>query len=174
MKEKHNGEIGLWKFIYCLMIIILHYTVNAKSSVRFGFAGGSIGVEFFFIVSGYLLGKKALKVKKYDSVGKETYEYIKKRIKGIYPLYIIILLFTFIGFLIIKNYKFYQILNFIWDFLFLRNAGLKYSTLIYVGWYLSVLFIMSLILYPLVVKYKENFLYLIGPVIILLVGGFLF
>lgn len=172
MKEKHNGVIGLWKFIYCLMIIILHYTVNAKSSIAFGFKGGSIGVEFFFIVSGYLLGKKALSTLKYENLGEETHKYLKKRIASIYPLYFLILLFTFIGFVIIKNYKTYQIINFIWDFLFLRNAGLKYSTLIYVGWYLSVLFIASLILYPLVLKYKKNFIHIIGPAIIIFVGGY--
>ena len=67
----------------------------------------------------------------------------------------------------------YNKANFIWDILLLRNAGIPYRTLIYVGWYTTVLVVMSLVLYPLVLKYKNKFLYIIGPLIIFFIGSYI-
>ncbi len=55
--KKHNGVIGLWKFIFCLLIVVLHTGIGIPNRI---FKFGSIGVEFFFLVSGYLLAKSAV------------------------------------------------------------------------------------------------------------------
>lgn len=63
MKSKHNGIISLWKFIFCIVIIGFHLNaIQHYKNTNFGFLYGSIAVEFFFIVSGYLLAKKALTI----------------------------------------------------------------------------------------------------------------
>lgn len=172
-REKHNGEIAFWKFIYCLMIIALHFFSTMKFNGKFSFLGGSIGVEFFFVVSGYLLGKKAFTKSTFKNVGLETYNYMKNRIKKIFPTVFIILVVSMVFYLSTKKYYLYQIANFVWDFLFLRNVGIKYYTLMYVGWYTSVLMISSLILYPMIIKWKDTFSYVIAPIIIIFIGGFI-
>ena len=60
MKEKHNGIISFWKFIFSLLILALQGGMMRKDAI-YSFKGGSIGVEFFFIVSGYLFCHKCLK-----------------------------------------------------------------------------------------------------------------
>ena len=173
MKTKHNGEIALWKFVYCLMIIALHFFVTISYHGDLDFNGGSIGVEFFFIVSGYLLGKKALSGKKEGNIGNATYAYMKNRVLKMMPMVYLILFFSLIFYLNVRHYQNYQIANFVWDFLFLRNSGLKYSTLMYVGWYISVLLFSSLLLYPVILNYKKTFTSIIGPIIILLCGCYI-
>ncbi len=173
--RKHNGTIALWKFIYCLMIIALHVGVqkpfNSMNVIRF--SGGSIGVEFFFIVSGYLLGKKALSIENYQDLGLETKKYMIKRVKNLIGMTTIVFIFSYFFFTAVNEYAIYNKVNFIWDILLLRNAGLEYRTLIYVGWYTSVLMIASLCLYPLILKYKNKFTYIIGPLIVIFVGSYI-
>ena len=56
--KKHNGIIGFWKFMFCILILLFHCA--EKMGKNGFFESGRIGVEFFFIVSGYLMTKKAL------------------------------------------------------------------------------------------------------------------
>ena len=72
---KGKNSIPFWRIVFTLLIIMLHcgYT-----------QGGYIGVEFFFLVSGFLLakgyyGKKQTSIK----------QYIKKRIIRLYPMYLV-------------------------------------------------------------------------------------
>ena len=51
--KKHNGIIG-----FCILILLFHCA--EKMGKKGFFESGRIGVEFFFIVSGYLMTKKAL------------------------------------------------------------------------------------------------------------------
>lgn len=173
MKEQHNGTISLWKFIYCLMIIALHVgALDIFKTENIRFSGGSIGVEYFFIVSGFLLGKKALKKVKLNDLGIETRDYILRKLKTLIPMTLIVFIFSFIFFNSVNNYAMHDKVNFIWDILLLRNSGISYRTLIYVGWFTTVLVFSSLILYPLVLKYKNKFVYIIGPIIVMLIGSY--
>ncbi len=68
-RSGRNGNIDLMRFVFCLIIIL--YQINNRldlnppfglSEKYFSFCGeGRIGVEFFFIVSGYLLAVTAKK-----------------------------------------------------------------------------------------------------------------
>lgn len=79
VKKKHNGIISFWKFMFCIMIVIFHVTCNMYSEGKL-MQNGRIGVEFFFLVSGYLMAKKALNRKKQKiSIAQETVQYIWKK-----------------------------------------------------------------------------------------------
>ena len=98
MKEKeHNGIIAFWKFILCLLIIAFHAGYGYSSAEKL-FTGGSIGVEFFFLVSGYLFCKKVLK---YEGKDKDIFEdNLKstwKSIKRFFP-FVFILVITSVFF----------------------------------------------------------------------------
>ena len=175
MTKKHNGEIALWKFIYCLMIIALHIgaTLNFKYGIFFN--GGSIGVAFFFIVSGYLMSENALsKIDvKNDEIGDVTISFLKKKAFKIIPY----ILFAYIACLlyqvIVNNFPIYKIINSIFEPLLISQAGFRNSSVNYVTWYISAMFIDMLILYPIILKQKKNYYKIIAPLLVILIGGYI-
>ena len=73
--KKGNNSISFWRIIFTLLIIMLHC----------GFTqGGYIAVEFFFLVSGFLLAKGY-----YGDKHTSLKQYIKKRIQRLYPMYFV-------------------------------------------------------------------------------------
>lgn len=169
--KNHNGIISFWKFAFCVMIIALHLSVSMKQKY---FLGGSIGVEFFFIVSGYLLGKAALNEKN-DNIGEKTNSYIMKKVKRLFPYMLFSWLFAMVLFVNTNEipYAKHDIINSIWDIMFLKNSGMVYRTFLGVSWYISAMLICMIGLYPLVLKYKKSFVYIIAPLIVILIGGYI-
>ena len=84
---KRNGEIDLLKFLFSLMIVIYHTKNFTEYYGQNLFMQGSIGVSFFFLVSGYLLaystGKIQLESK--DAVGPQAVKFVERKIKGLLP-----------------------------------------------------------------------------------------
>lgn len=179
--KKHNGIISFWKFMFTLMIIALHVGLRMKSMLDIKlpnkniFNGGSIGVEIFFIVSGYLITKNAFRVNTENSnLGVITFKYIWKKIKVFFPYILIAYLCALILHIKISNLKDYQVINTIWDILLLRMSGIKYwHGVLGVAWYISAMLICMIILYPLAIKYKKNFIYIIAPLNVIFVGGWI-
>ena len=179
--KKHNGIISFWKFMFTLMIIALHVGLRMKGMLGITlpnkniFNGGSIGVEFFFIVSGYLMTKSALRVNIENSnLGLITFKYIWKKIKAFFPYMLIAYSCALILHIQISNLKNYQIINTIWDVLLLRMSGIKYwHGILGVAWYISAMLICMIILYPLAIKYKKNFIYIIAPLSVIFIGGWI-
>lgn len=62
MKER-NHTIDLLKFIFSLVIMLRHSEMMFQGDMKYDhmiFPGGSRAVEFFFIVSGYLIAAACL------------------------------------------------------------------------------------------------------------------
>lgn len=54
MKTKRVGEIDFWRFVFSLIIVLLHIrAIVGEENCLFN--NGAYAVEFFFILSGYLL-----------------------------------------------------------------------------------------------------------------------
>ena len=90
---KKNGRIELLRFLFALIILLFHIQKRfAKSPVPMGDTGlyffnhGCIGVEFFFLVSGYLLAAGCYKLRDEpcDFIGTETAGVMWKKIKHIF------------------------------------------------------------------------------------------
>lgn len=173
--KKHNGIIGFWKFAFCLLILIYHANIFKSGNETILFSKGSIGVEFFFLVSGFLLAKSVFnkKEQKEESLGKETILFIYKKIKRFFP-YILV---CFIGGLIVKTiYSDMTIRDYvlsIWELFFLRMAGFRTTVVNGAAWYISAMLLAMLILYPLLRKFKKNFIYLGAPIIVIFLAGIL-
>ena len=174
-KEKRNGIISLWKFLFAIVIAFFHCSQFYQDLKNPFFYGGYIAVEFFFIVSGFYLAKKLIK-EKYDTkniVG-ETIKYIFKKILKLFP-YILI---AYISSIIIRlyynpNLKTNELINSIWNLFLLREFGLRSTNILPQLWYLTSMFISIFILYPIVKKYKEKFIAFISPLIVLFGLGYL-
>ncbi len=179
--KKHNGVIGFWKFVFCIIILIFHVGIEQKyykiGTILFRY--GSIGVEFFFLVTGYLFAKGVVKELKEDksknSIGKDTFNFILKKLKTLFPYILVAFIIDFILQIIIGKMSTKQYIFTIFDVTLLSMFGFKRKTaLIGQSWYISTMLISMALLYPQIKKYKENYFYLIAPLTILFVSGILF
>lgn len=80
-KINNNGEIDFFRFIFAVIIMIYHFS-HSQSVVP----GGYIGVEYFFVVSGYLLVPSIIN-KKNNEVG-FSYNMISCFAHKFIPIYI--------------------------------------------------------------------------------------
>lgn len=58
--HKRVDSIEFWRFFFCSCIVVMHFSETFQSKlygeVRFGILpGAGLGVDFFFILSGYLM-----------------------------------------------------------------------------------------------------------------------
>ncbi len=176
-EKKHNGNISFWKFVFAIFVLFHHITtwMHAKEKTIL-FNGGSIGVEFFFIVSGFLLAKKVFsEERKKDNrpLWKSTYEFMIKKIKGIYPY----LVFSYVIFLLLAvticDTSLLNLVKSLMDFMPIHQAGFQTTGMVEGLWYVSSMLLGMLLLYPLLKKYKKNFSRLVAPMIAIFLGGFL-
>ncbi len=174
-KEQQNGIIAFWKFMFCLLIILTHVGQEMKTDCKIIFACGSIAVDFFFLVSGYLLGKKALRSDNVPNgeLYKSTFKFIWKKIKNFFPYFLIIYIIAFPIYYIVEDYTKDRAINTIFDLLFLENVALPRSSILGLAWYISAMLICMNVLYPLIVKYRKNFVYIIAPTIVVILLGYL-
>lgn len=172
--KKHNGIISLWKFLFAIVIVFFHGKDFFPGSKNIFFYGGYIGVEFFFIVSGFYFCKSVLK-RKYNphTIGKDTLLFTWQKIKSFYLYVIIAYFFNLLLFPFFKNYKLSEIANSIWNLLLLKEAGFRTIRMCIQFWYLSAMIVSMFILYPLLIKYRENFICLVSPIIIFFGLGYL-
>lgn len=121
------------RFIFAVMIFLHHYAVNGKSIFE---AGGTCGVSFFMILSGFVLS-----VGNYTKIQQHALKYdvfFYKRIIRIYPLHVL----CFVGFVVLNLLALTQLEYFklIPNFLLLQSwipEKSYYFSGNAVSWYLS-------------------------------------
>ncbi len=167
MEKKRNGEIDVFRFIFSIIIVFYHF--NLLYPMGF-FPYGDLCVEFFFIVSGYLM---AVQVEKLNvecnrptlgETADHTWRFIIKRMGALFAYYISVVILHVIVKEIIINKA--ALRDLIVGFLrsiptfTLTFMGLNYRTVtFYVGntWFLSAMMIAMFILYPLILRnYKYS------------------
>lgn len=86
MKQR-NTLLELWRFFFCMAVLGLHFFNQTEWDY---FHAGYLGVEFFFLVSGYFIGSYYDKNQSGKSVGarpKSVFFYAASRFKRLYPFY---------------------------------------------------------------------------------------
>ena len=172
--KKHNGVISIWKFIFAICILLHHtkYIAPTKDVVMEHMA---IGVEFFFIVSGFLLAVSALNKK---SSGKgvisETWSYIFNKIRKVYP-HVLIGSLLFLVIAILKDsHNLYTWILSLWSFTLVHVNGLGNFIINTPVWYISAMLLAMLIIYPFIRKYKTKYSRYIAPVIVIFLSGIMY
>ncbi|KAF5034171.1 Acyltransferase family protein [anaerobic digester metagenome] len=175
-----NSMVEIWRLIFSLLIVACHTTAlpwyTEKNQL---FRSASIGVEFFFILSGYLMAQSANGCSgDCTNLGRESRSFVLSKIKKVFPSYLFAL---FLGIAIenllpspkgqlnLLSYVYY-----IWDILFLRVAGLQGNSLemaVGASWYLSAMFLAMLILYPLLRKNIDIFKNVLAPLLSMFILG---
>jgi len=178
--NKHrNYFIDALKLFFMFMIVGVHSETIFNS--RIYFLSGSLAVEFFFLVSGYLMAKsadekikKADKLKKKLDIGKETIKFIFNKYSRIFlPLLVSIIACIVIRFYFYDKNIIENIIYSTWELLCGQMYGFSGYFSTGVEWYLSAMFAALWILYPIYLKKRKIFSYIIAPVLTLFVLGWI-
>ena len=169
-------SIEVWRLVFSLLIVLCHATaIPWLTGSNMIFKSASIGVEFFFVLSGFLMASSADRQEIRLGLGSDTWQFIWKKAKGIYPCYFCALVLELLGG-VLRNrpYTLDDVPYMIWDILFLRVAGLqgpKIDMLVGASWYLCAMLLAMWILYPIALKYKDMFLKVIAPLLAIFILG---
>ena len=179
-KSIRNGKIEFLRFIFSV-IIVIHHSRNFLGDAKCKFLGGSFAVEFFFLVSGYLMmasiEKLSARKEPGQDLGRETLGFLWKKAKSVYPdlliAWVIALFFTafakkksILGMAALAVDSFYELT-------LLKMSGLESISLNGVTWYISSMLLCMAILYPLIRKYPDMMKHIGLPMITLIALGYL-
>lgn len=180
---KKNGKIEFFRFIYCIVVILFHcqrhFLDIDKSTQHFAFfVRGYMGVEFFFLVTGFLMANTMHKrMNDTHNLGKETFRFTLSKIKAIFPYHVIAFILLFAEEIILNKYSFsksmLKFLGYLPNLLLIQKLGFDYATLNRVEWYVSCMIFACAILYPICRKYYSMFVHVIAPVGGLMILGYI-
>lgn len=181
-QTQRNGEIDVLRFIFIVLIILGHIikgtllNLNIESKLA-----ADIGVEFFFIVSGYLLCKHYYDKGRYiekDNYSDNIWKYTLRKASYIYTYILlnvilsIIIRMIFLQESILDN-LFYLLMD-LPVLLFINIPIHQTGTLYFTGqWFLSALFVSTFIIYALIIYKKELFIKIISPIIAVFIYGYM-
>lgn len=161
--------------MFAIGIVLYHARPLLRQDL---FVCGYIGVEFFFIVSGYLLMKKADGMPRDEKrdVFDENLEMICHKAAGILPYFVPALVCAFVFRFLFSGKSFWDMTH---DFIYglnelfsLQMFGFETGNLIDVTWYLSALFIVSFVLFPILRKRAKGFVTYGAPLLVLFLYGY--
>ena len=180
--NEKNCEIEFWRFVFS-SIILLHHAIYLPKYEGGLFGDGSCAVEFFFIVSGYLLMASVTKANKSIddksiSIMEDTKDFMIRKIKSFYPEVFIAGTWALMLTIVTNTEKMKDLLyrllgGIINDVFLLRMTGVyEYTGVNAVVWYISTLLICSLIYYPLLRKYPKRMTNVIIPLLSFFIIGY--
>lgn len=181
MSERQNsnkrvGEMEFLRFLFSV-IIVLHHSRNFVGNATSLFLNGAFAVEFFFILSGFLMMKSMSKLQgDPENLGVETARFIKKKYLSLCPDMIVSWIIGAVATAVVGKYTVGAIGNMlrdgIWEMGLLTMTGIRMSTINNAVWYLSSMLLCMAILYPLLRKYKNMAKFVVIPIITLLIFGY--
>ena len=172
--KRRNGKIDLLKFIFAV-IIMIHHSKNVVGSDVSLFLGGSFAVEFFFLVSGYLMMAGLNRLPSYEKgkIGSETLGFAFSKFKSFCPDLLISQLFALIFVAVAKGTDFINLfLNSFYETFLLHMFGLTVTRINPAIWYLSSMLLAMALLYPLVRKHPQTAVKLVIPLVSVLLLGY--
>ena len=178
---KRNGAVDFRKFVFSVVILCFHSLYFAGSETYFFYDGANM-VEYFFLVSGFLMAASVMKQRSETqdvSVWKSTWQFLFHKIKSMCPEYYVAWAMSFLikqfagEILPLRLICKHAILS-IWELFFLRMAGFNDYNANGATWYISAMLVAMLLLLPLFYKNREFFLYYLAPVISIAILGYLY
>lgn len=181
MRKQHNVTIDFLRFLFSV-IVVLHHSRYVLGDDNCYFLGGSLAVEFFFFVSGYLLLVSADKAGRENSagtngIGSETLHFILHKIRSFLPEFLIA---WWIGFILIGVVRQYGVLDYLkafgndfWELTLVKMSGLFTHGIDGAMWYLSAMLLGMALLYPLLRTKRDLMTHLVCPLLALFLYGYL-
>jgi len=160
------------KFLFTLMIMCFH---SSKL-----FLGGYIAVEFFFIVSGFLMVKSMTKTSENTgSLGKDTLSFVLHKAKSIFPFYLVAWCMSFVITQVLNNASLMESLVKLfrspYNIFMLEMAGnYDMGHRIMGSWYISAMLLAMFFIYPIRKKNADFYDRVVAPIIVLLFIGYVY
>lgn len=149
-KSSRDYTVELWRFIFCIVVLGFHFFIKTKYSF---FRAGYLGVEFFFVLSGYGIYSYYVKQMQGRAFGERLYQlgmYIGKRLIRLYPLYLLSLLCMLVFRAVSEKWGLAGVVAYFFkgwaEFLMLQCGPLGNAVLISAHWYVAAFFWGSVIL----------------------------
>ena len=113
-KNKYNQTINSTRGLAVLLVLFFHLELTF-------FKGGFIGVDVFFVISGYLISKKIIPLIEESKFNFK--EYILRRLKRILPSYLFVILITsiIISLIFVDTHYNYSIKEILYSQFFFQN-----------------------------------------------------
>ncbi len=182
---KRCYAVDFWKFLFSIVIVLFHGRILGGGSESVGgalvlFPHGNIAVEFFFIVSGFLMAYSEFAKRdrmKDSSTILASSRFMWKKYKGLLLPVFVSWILTFSVMQIVNDSSSKEVVKNLGSGLFegllLNNTGLSgYKCMTHI-WYISAMLIAMTFLYPVLYKWKDKFLKYIAPVIAVLFLGYI-
>ena len=182
-KTSRNVTIDFLRFLFSV-IVVLHHSRYVLGDDHCYFLGGSLAVEFFFFVSGYLLlvstgkaGKSSAANAGQDKIGTETFHFLTHKLRGFLPEFLTAwwIGFFFVG--LVRKMSLHQLLGALeddfWELTLVKMSGLFTHGIDGAMWYLSAMILSMAVLYPLLRKKKDLMTHLVCPLLALFLYGYL-
>lgn len=158
-RKSRNGNIEFLRFIIIMGVVIHHYCGLAPH--------GYLGVDFFFILSGYFLMQQFMQKQdaKGSNAAQNAIQYTKQRYFKLLPYYIFaaglaIMLNAIMG-CDISLGSFLK--NNVWELFMLEGFGITDGLIVGPGWFCSSLLIAGCAVYFLLSKNRAFYINLIAP-----------
>ncbi len=168
-RSSRDYTVELWRFIFCIVVLGLHFFVKTKYSF---FRAGYLGVEFFFVLSGYGIYSYYIKQMQRKTFSDRLYQfgrYIGMRLIRLYPLYLISLLCMLIFRVLSEGWSLSKVFSYFkqgWaEFCMLQCGPLGNAVLISPHWYVAAFFWGSVILLLLLMFTGKAGGYIACPII---------
>lgn len=179
-----NGKIELMRFLFCIVIMIFHigddilgldYRIVGDISL---FSKGYFAVEFFFVVSGFLMASSALRSRSNGvALGKDTFNFMQRKVMAVLPYHLLVFFITLTGICVINDLGvvgfFSRLFQALPNLFFVSRSGLATKDILGVEWYIADMLIAMLILYPVCRKYYDAFTKIIAPISAIMIVGYL-
>lgn len=163
--NNHVGIIDIFRFIFIVLIVCHHSLFYGCNK----FLSGYIGVEFFYIVSGWLFAKSCFAGKRTD-----IFSFLNHKMQGFYLEFLIA---TIIGFTLMslfdKDVHAHWLTNFVYwisDIFLLQIWGFPTLSATGVSWFLSAMIGCLCILGPIGFSYPKLLSFYAFPIIISIYG----
>ena len=176
--KSRNGKIDFLRFFFSVIVVLNHAKYfTPKGALQDVFKGYSLAVEFFFLVSGYLMMATIERAESRESslsLARESGAFLFRKFKSVYPEIAIAYIAASICVSLVAVRPFLDVVTDSWTDLFLiSSTGLRMETVNGVTWYISSMLICMAILYPLLRKYKSMMVRIVLPLLVLLVLGYM-
>lgn len=189
IKSQRNGKIEFYRFVFSIYVLLMHtamYIIEPEytdEDIISFFARGAMGVEFFFLVSGYLMAQTVYKIRLANPEKANTFEaieglrFLRKKYFSILPQHLVVFPLTFIAYALVKDFTIIETIKKAIDsvpgLFLMQSTGLTYTTPNHVTWYISSMLIAMAVIYPVLRKHYTNFTKYIAPVGAILIVGYI-
>lgn len=178
--KKKNGAIELLRFAFCMAVLVHHVSLdvfgrNYEEQTWGGmFRYGALGVEFFFICSGFFMAKGVVNDTERSLNICQTWAFIWKKLKVLLPYHIIVNIMMMFAKIVFGNPTMDDLVGGLASLFFLPTIGFNNHTwLLGAEWYVGYMIFAMIIIYPVLRKWPQFTVSYISPLVGIILFGYL-